>query len=136
VGGGSGDGGPLRRATCVCVLGLGLGLGLALEPPSGYLGLVMSERIVHCRLLKKDLPGLDRPPFRNDLGQRIFEDVSKEGWQQWLKDSVRFINTYRLDLATTEGQSFMLKQCAIYFGYEQGEAAQTAWTAPAEAEKR
>jgi len=95
----------------------------------------MPERIVHCRLLKRDLPGLERPPFRNDLGSRIFEDVSKEGWQQWLKDSVRFINTYRLDLATPEGQSFMLKQCAIYFGYDHGEAAQTAWTPPSEAEK-
>jgi len=39
----------------------------------------MSERIVHCRLLKKDLPGLDRPPYRNELGRRIFEEVSKAG---------------------------------------------------------
>ena len=92
----------------------------------------MSERIVHCRLLKKDLPGLDRPPFRNELGQRLFEEVSKEGWQQWLKDSVRFVNTYRVDLASPEGQKFMLKQCAIYFGYEEGEQAQTAWVPPAE----
>jgi Fe-S cluster biosynthesis and repair protein YggX len=93
----------------------------------------MSERIVHCRLLKKDLPGLDRPPYRNELGQRIFAEVSKDGWAQWLKDSVRFINTYRVDLASNEGQKFMLKQCAVYFGYEEGDQAQTAWTAPPEA---
>jgi len=92
----------------------------------------MPERTVHCRLLKQDLPGLDRAPFRNELGQRIFEQVSKEGWQKWLKDSVRFINTYRVDLATSEGQKFMLKQCAIYFGFEEGDLAQTAWTAPAD----
>ena len=88
----------------------------------------MTERIVHCRLLKKDLPGLDRPPYKNELGQRIFAEVSKEAWQQWLKDSVKFINTYRVDLASPEGQKFMLKQCAIYFGYEEGEMAQTACT--------
>jgi Fe-S cluster biosynthesis and repair protein YggX len=88
----------------------------------------MPERVVHCRLLKKDLPGLERPPFRNDLGKRIFEEVSKEGWQQWVKDSVKFINTYRVDLATQDGQKFMLKQCAIYFGYEGGDLPQTAWT--------
>jgi Fe-S cluster biosynthesis and repair protein YggX len=93
----------------------------------------MSDRIVHCRLLKKDLPGLDRPPYKNELGQRLFAEVSKEGWQQWLKDSVRFINTYRVDLASPEGQKFMLKQCAVYFGYEQGEMAETAWTPPSEA---
>jgi Fe-S cluster biosynthesis and repair protein YggX len=88
----------------------------------------MGDRIVHCRLLKQDLPGLDRPPYKNELGKLIYEQVSKEGWQKWLQDSVRFINTYRVDLATPEGQAFMFKQCAIYFGFEQGEQAQTAWT--------
>ncbi len=92
----------------------------------------MAERIVHCRLLKKDLPGLDRPPFRNEFGQRIFEEISKEGWQQWVKDSVRLINTYKVDLVTPEGQKFMLKQCAIYLGYEKGDVAETAWTPPAD----
>jgi Fe-S cluster biosynthesis and repair protein YggX len=90
----------------------------------------MTDRIVHCRLLKKDLPGLERPPFRNELGQKIFAEVSKEGWQAWVKDSVRFINTYRVDLATPEGQKFMLHQCAVYFGYEEGKQADTAWTPP------
>ncbi len=90
----------------------------------------MAERTVHCRLLKKDLPGLDRPPYKNDFGQRLYNEVSKEAWQQWVKESVRFINTYRVDLATPEGQAFMFKQCAIYFGYEEGDQAQTAWTAP------
>ena len=93
----------------------------------------MPERMVHCRLLKKDLPALDRPPFRNEFGQRLYNEVSKEGWQLWVKDSVRFINTYRVDLATPEGQTFMLKQCKIYFGYEEGDQAQTAWTPPKDA---
>jgi Fe-S cluster biosynthesis and repair protein YggX len=96
----------------------------------------MPERIVHCRHLKKDLPGLDRPPYKNELGQRIYEEVSREAWQQWLKESVRFINTYRVDLASTEGQKFMLNQCAIYFGFEDGSQAQTAWTAPADEKKQ
>jgi Fe-S cluster biosynthesis and repair protein YggX len=83
-------------------------------------------------LLKKDLPGLERPPFKGELGKRIFEEVSKEGWAAWVKDSVKFINTYRVDLASPEGQKFMLKQCAIYFGYEEGEKADTAWVPPEE----
>jgi len=89
----------------------------------------MSERIVHCRLLKKDLPGLDKPLPRGfgELGKRIYDEVSKEGWQQWLKDSVKYVNTYRVDLASNEGQKFMLKQCAIYFGYEEGNLADTAF---------
>ena len=88
----------------------------------------MSDRIVHCRLLKQDLPGLARPPYKNELGKRIYEEVSKEAWDRWLKDSVKYINTYRLDLASPEGQKFMLKQAAIYFGFEEGDLAPTAFT--------
>jgi Fe-S cluster biosynthesis and repair protein YggX len=91
----------------------------------------MSEqRMVHCRKLGKELPGLAKPPFKNELGKRIYEEVSKEAWDQWLKESVRFINTYRIDLASQEGQQFMMKQTAIYFGYEEGDLAATAWTPP------
>jgi Fe-S cluster biosynthesis and repair protein YggX len=85
-------------------------------------------RIVHCRKLGKDLPGLARPPYKNELGKRIYEEISKEAWDQWLKDSVKYINTYRVDLASPEGQKFMLKQCAVYFGFEEGELAPTAFT--------
>jgi Fe-S cluster biosynthesis and repair protein YggX len=88
----------------------------------------MTERIVHCRKLNKDLPGLARPPYKNELGQKLFDEVSREAWDMWLKDSVKFINTYRVDLAAPEGQKVMLEQCAIYFGYQKGEQAGTAWT--------
>jgi Fe-S cluster biosynthesis and repair protein YggX len=90
----------------------------------------MTDRLVNCVKLGKELPGLARPPYRNELGQRVFENVSAEAWQQWLADSVKFVNTYRVDLASPEGQKFMFKQCAVYFGFEKGEIAQTAWTPP------
>lgn len=86
-----------------------------------------TTRMVHCRKLDKELPGLSRAPYRNDLGKRIYEEVSKEAWDAWLKESVKFINTYRVDLASAEGQKFMFKQCAVYFGFEEGELAQTAF---------
>ena len=87
-------------------------------------------RLVMCRKLGKELPGLKRPPYRNELGQQLYAEVSQEAWNMWLKDSVKLINTYRVDLASPEGQKFMVKQTAIYFGYEQGETAQTAWVPP------
>jgi Fe-S cluster biosynthesis and repair protein YggX len=93
----------------------------------------MSEtRLVQCRKLGKELPGLDRPPYRNELGQRIFNEVSKEAWEMWKKDSIKIINTYgsSLDLSTAKGQQLMFDQCAIYFGFQEGEVAKTAWTPP------
>lgn len=91
-------------------------------------------RIVHCKKLDKDLPGLDRPPYKNELGQRLYNEISKEAWDMWLKDSVKYINTYRVDLASTEGQKFMFKQVAVYFGFEEGELADTAYS-PADDKK-
>lgn len=94
-----------------------------------------APRIVHCKKLGKDLPGLAKPPYRNDLGKRIYEEISKEAWDQWIQHSVRFVNTYcgpgsKYDLTTKEGQEFMFKQCAIFLGFEKGEEAQTAFVAP------
>lgn len=89
----------------------------------------MSEpRLVKCRKLGKELPGLSRPPYKNELGQRIYEEVSKEAWDQWVKDSVKFMNTYRVDVTTSAGQKFMFDQCALYFGFAEGKMAETAFT--------
>ncbi|MFW6049909.1 MAG: oxidative damage protection protein [Myxococcota bacterium] len=90
------------------------------------------DRLVHCKKLDKELPGLKNPPFPTELGQWIYENVSKEAWDMWLQESVRFINTYRVDLSSREGTEFMIKQLRIWLGIEEGELAQTAWTPPEE----
>ena len=90
------------------------------------------NRLVHCIKLDKELPGLARPPFPNEVGQLIFERVSKEAWDLWLQESVRYINTYRVDLSSREGTDFMLNQLKIWLGIEEGELAATAWTPPEE----
>jgi Fe-S cluster biosynthesis and repair protein YggX len=90
------------------------------------------NRIIHCVKLDQDLPGLARPPFPNELGKEIYERVSKEAWDQWLEESVRYINTYRVDLSSREGTEFMMKQLRIWLGLDQGELAATAWTPPEE----
>ncbi len=89
-------------------------------------------RMVHCKKLNEKLPGLKRPPYRNEFGQKVYEEISQQAWDQWLKDSVKLINTYRVDLAAAAGQRFMMDQCAIYFGYKDGELAETAWVPPSE----
>lgn len=88
------------------------------------------NRIIHCAKLDKDLPGLLKPPFPNALGQQIFEKVSKEAWDLWLQESVRYINTYRVDLSSKQGQEFMVKQLKVWLGLEDGQLAATAWTPP------
>ena len=85
-------------------------------------------RTVFCQKLKQELPGLGFRPFTDELGQQIYEHVSMQAWQMWLRESPRYINTYRLDLQSKEGRDFLEKQMKIFFGFEQGDLAETAFT--------
>jgi Fe-S cluster biosynthesis and repair protein YggX len=89
-------------------------------------------RMVKCSKLGEELPGIPFKPFPTEFGQKIFDNVSMRAWQMWLQESPRLINTYRLDLQTQEGRDFLEKQMSIFFGFEQGDLADTAWRPPEE----
>ncbi len=73
-------------------------------------------RMVFCVKFQKELPGLDEAPFdSHPLGQRIFENVSKEAWRMWVEHMKMIVNEYRLNLGTRESQEFLLKQMEAYF---------------------
>jgi len=82
----------------------------------------MSEHIVHCAKLGKDLPGLDETPFDHPLGQRIYDNVSKQAWDMWREHLKMIINEFRLNPATMEAQEMILKQMEAYFFGEGGDA--------------
>jgi Fe-S cluster biosynthesis and repair protein YggX len=56
-------------------------------------------RMVFCSVLKREAEGLDRPPHPGELGQRIFDNVSVEGWRKWLERLTTIINENRLSTA-------------------------------------
>tara|TARA_B100000029_G_scaffold472124_1_gene512372 strand:+ start:294 stop:569 length:276 start_codon:yes stop_codon:yes gene_type:complete len=56
-------------------------------------------RTVQCTVLKHRAEGLDKPPYPGQLGRRIFDSVSREGWNQWLQRLVLIINENRLSTA-------------------------------------
>ncbi len=80
-------------------------------------------RIVHCERLDKDAEGLDFPPVPGPLGQRIYESVSKEAWQEWLKQQTMLINENRLNMADPRARQYLIKQTEKFFF---GEGADTA----------
>lgn len=53
-------------------------------------------RIVDCVVLGRPAEGLDYVPYPGPLGQRIYAQVSKEGWQRWVDHQTMLINEYRL----------------------------------------
>ena len=87
--------------------------------------------MVFCKKLQQELPGMPFKPFTDDFGQLLYDNVSLQAWQMWLRESPRYINTYGVDLGTDKGREFMRQQMKIFFGFEQGEQAATAWK-PAE----
>ncbi len=74
------------------------------------------ERKVFCVKFQKELAGLDEIPFEgHPLGQKIYDNVSKEAWKMWIEHMKMLMNEYRLNLGTAEAQEFLIKQMDDYF---------------------
>jgi Fe-S cluster biosynthesis and repair protein YggX len=58
-------------------------------------------------LLGREAEGLDRAPYPGELGQRIYDKVSKEAWQKWLAHQTMLINEYRLVLFEPKARQFL-----------------------------
>ncbi|MCC7329621.1 MAG: oxidative damage protection protein [Gammaproteobacteria bacterium] len=65
------------------------------------------SRKVQCVLLGTEADGLDRPPYPGELGKRIFDHVSKQAWQQWMRHQTMLINEYRLTPFEPKARSFL-----------------------------
>jgi Fe-S cluster biosynthesis and repair protein YggX len=88
---------------------------------------------VHCVKLDQEGDGLDRLPFPGELGQRIYDGVSKVAWQQWLGHQTMLINEYRLSLIEPKAREFLRQEMDKYFfggGSEAPEGFQPASAPP------
>ncbi len=72
-------------------------------------------RTVHCIKLDREAEGLDRPPYPGELGKRIYEQVSKEAWQAWLRHQTMLINENRLSPIDPRARQFLETQMEQYF---------------------
>jgi Fe-S cluster biosynthesis and repair protein YggX len=71
--------------------------------------------MVQCVMLKREAPGLDRPPYPGPLGQRIFEHVSREGWARWVQHQIMLINEYRLSPIEPKARQFLEAEMEKFF---------------------
>lgn len=72
-------------------------------------------RTVNCVILKTEAEGLDFAPYPGDLGQRIYDSVSKEAWQRWLAHQTMLINEYRLTPIEPEARQFLATEMEKFF---------------------
>lgn len=73
------------------------------------------SRTVQCVVLKREAEGLDKPPHPGELGLRIYENVSREGWQQWLERLTTIINENGLTTADIENLELIEKHMLGFF---------------------
>jgi Fe-S cluster biosynthesis and repair protein YggX len=87
-------------------------------------------RLVQCVLLKREAPGLDRAPYPGELGQRIYENVSKEAWSRWIAHQTTLLNEYRLTPVEPKARKFLETEMEKFF-FGSGSKAPEGFIAPA-----
>lgn len=73
------------------------------------------SRKIFCVYLQKEAQGLERPPYPGDLGKRIFDNISIDAWQIWLKHQTILINENRLILTDSKARSFLATEMEKFF---------------------
>jgi Fe-S cluster biosynthesis and repair protein YggX len=73
------------------------------------------SRTVNCVYLKKEAEGMDFAPYPGELGQRIYDNVSKEAWQVWLGHQTMLINEYRLSPIEPEARKLLETEMDKFF---------------------
>lgn len=81
-------------------------------------------KTITCIKLGSDQEAMDFPPFPGELGERIFQNVSKRAWQSWLEQQKMLVNENRLNLADPEARRYLKEQTENYFFGDGADSAQ------------
>lgn len=82
------------------------------------------SRMVNCRRYKKELEGLDKPPFPGPLGQDVYDNVSKQAWLDWMEHQTRIINEQHLNMMDMTSRKYLQGQMAKFFAGEEVDQAE------------
>ena len=72
-------------------------------------------RMVQCIKLGTEAEGLDRAPYPGELGKRIFDNVSKQAWADWIRHQTMLVNENRLNLADARARQYLARQMENHF---------------------
>jgi Fe-S cluster biosynthesis and repair protein YggX len=87
------------------------------------------SRTVQCVKLQREAEGLDFPPYPGELGKRLYEHVSREAWQGWVKHQTMLVNENRLNLADARARKYLATQMEQYF-FGEGAERPAGYVAP------
>src|SRR6204780_1429593 len=87
------------------------------------------ERMVKCVKFGREMPGLDRVPWKGDIGKRVYDNVSKEAWKLWVEHSKMLMNEYRLNPLDPNSLKIMEDQMEQFF-FGEGSKLPESYVAP------
>lgn len=80
------------------------------------------SRVVKCAKLNQELPGLEKPPFAGEIGQKIYDHISAQAWDMWNKDmQIKVINEYRLNMGNKEHYQMLIDQMMAFLNLTDAE---------------
>jgi Fe-S cluster biosynthesis and repair protein YggX len=91
-------------------------------------------RRVHCVKLGKEAEGLPYVTYPGELGKRIYDNVSQEAWQMWLKHQTMLINENRLSPIEPRARKFLEQEMEKYF-FGEGSALPEGYVDPSKGGK-
>jgi Fe-S cluster biosynthesis and repair protein YggX len=74
------------------------------------LGETSMARMIYCAKLQREAEGLNQPPYPGELGRRIYENISMEVWDAWVRQQTMLINEYRLNLSDANARKLLKTQ--------------------------
>lgn len=72
-------------------------------------------RMVKCIKIGREAEGFECAPYPGEFGRRIFDDVSKQAWRQWLEHQKMLVNEYQLVLADKKAREYRAHEMDNYF---------------------
>ena len=81
-------------------------------------------RMVFCKKYQQEMEGLDTPPFPGPGGEELFNNVSKQAWQEWLAHQTMLINEKHLNMTDMTARTYLAEQRDKFLSGEEFDAAE------------
>lgn len=85
------------------------------------------SRTIFCAKLQAEAEGMAKPPFPGELGEKLYQNISKQAWKMWLEHQTMLINEYRLSLLDPEARKFLQDEMQKFF-FGEGSEKPTGFT--------
>lgn len=86
-------------------------------------------RTVYCARLKREAEGLEYAPWPGELGKRIYQEISRQAWEQWLARQTMLINEQRINPMDPEARRYLTEQMQAFL-FEGDEARPPGYSEP------